>query len=56
MTAIEYAKEIDKVDAQIDALMLKLADLEGLRQYLWTQWNYQKKREGQHEQQLEIAV
>ena len=56
MTAMDYAIELDRVDAQMDALMVQLTDLEKLRKYLWTQWNYQKKREAEHEQQLEMAM
>lgn len=56
MTAMDYAIAIDRVNAQLDSLMVQITDLEKLRNYLLTQWNYQKKKESEHEQQLELAI
>lgn len=56
MTAMDYAIAIDRVNAQLDSLMIQITDLEKLRNYLLTQWNYQKKKESEHEQQLELAI
>jgi len=56
MKAIDYANQLDAIDNQIDELMLLLIDLEQRRQRVWTQWNLEKRKEAEHEQQLRLDL
>lgn len=58
MKSIDYANQLDAIDNQIDEIILLLTDLEQCRQRIWTQWNLEKRKEAEHEQQLclDLAV
>lgn len=56
MKAIDYANQLDAIDNQIDEIMLMLTDLEQRRQRVWTQWNLEKRKEAEHEQQLRLDL